>query len=194
MKKLLIVTLLCVSFANAQAQISFNPKVGINLTSVTTRTGTPQPGSHIGYNLGADLRFRKKESWFFIQPGLHYYSIGMQAVPSEATQEQIEQIPSVSSLKVPLTGGMYLTGSDGIVRIRANVGIVPTVLLGVEENMLGIRQQDYAPATLGLQGGLGIELLILTLDLQYEHGMSSVYRQGGGTVSTITLSAGIRIP
>ena len=198
MKKLLILTFFSLAFAPAHAQFSFNPKVGMNFTSITTATAdaatTAESGSHVGFNLGADLRFRKKESWFFVQPGLHYYSMGVQPVAEGASQEEIEQIPSVSSLKLPLSGGMYLTGSDGILRIRANVGVTPTVLLGVEENQLGVSKEDYQAATIGLNGGIGIELLIVTLDFSYEHGLSNVYRQAEGTASTFTISAGIRIP
>ena len=194
MKKLLILTLLSVAFASAHAQFSFNPKVGMNVTSIATSATTAESGRHVGFNLGADLRFRKKESWFFVQPGLHYYNMGVQPVPEDATQEQMEQIPAVSSLKLPLSGGMYLTGSDGILRIRANVGITPTVLLRVEENRLGVSKEDYQAASIGLHGGIGIEVLIVTLDLSYEHGLSNVYRQAEGTANTFTISAGIRIP
>ena len=194
MKKLLILTLFSLVFASAHAQFSFNPKVGMNITSIATEATPAEVGSHVGFNLGADLRFRKKESWFFVQPGLHYYSMGVQPVSENATQEQIEQIPSVSSLKVPLSGGMYLTGSNGILRVRANVGITPTVLMGVEENQLGVSKSDYQAATIGLNGGIGIELLIITLDVSYEHGMSNLYRQAEGTANTFTISAGIRIP
>ena len=194
MKKLLILALLSVTFASAHAQFSFNPKIGMNVTSITTPNATAESGSHVGFNVGADLRFRKKESWFFVQPGLHYYSMGVQPVPENATQEQMEQIPSVNSLKLPLSGGMYLTGSDGILRVRAHAGVTPTVLLGVEENTLGATKDAYQAATLGLHGGIGIEVLIVTLDLSYEHGVSNVYRQAEGTAGTFTLSAGIRIP
>lgn len=194
MKKLLILTILSLAFAHARAQVSFNPKAGVNVTSIVSETTPEGQGSLVGFNIGADLRFKKKESWFFVQPGLHYYSIGAVPASEDATPEELERIPAVNSVKLPLTAGMYLTGSDGILRIRVDAGITPTVLTGVEENQLGISKSDFRGATMGLNGGVGIEVLFVTLDLNYEHGLSDLYSHTSGTANTFTISAGIRIP
>ncbi len=89
---------------------------------------------------------------------------------------------------------MYLTGADGILRIRVNAGITPTVMMGVEDNQLGIDKNDFRGATMGLNGGIGIEVLFVTLDLNYEHGISDLYRNASGTANTFSISAGIKIP
>ena len=194
MKKLLILTILSLTFVYGHAQTSFNPKAGMNITSIASETAAEHQGNLVGFNIGADLRFKKKEGWFFVQPGLHYYSIGAVPVSEDATSEELEQIPTFNSLKLPLAAGMYLTGADGILRIRVNAGITPTVLTGVEENQLGIDKSDFRGATLGLNGGIGIEVLFVTLDLNYEHGLSDLYSNAPGTANTFSISAGIKIP
>lgn len=194
MKSVLTLALLSLILSGAHGQVSFNPKAGLNLTHIATDAMLENKSAHVGFNLGADLRFRKKESWFFVQPGLHYYSISAQPVAEDATQEEIEQIPSVNSLKLPLAVGMYLTGSDGLLRVRVNAGATPTVLMGVEKNRLGISKNDFSGATIGLNGGLGIEILFVTLDVSYEYGLSNLYQATEGTANTLSISAGIRIP
>ncbi len=64
MKKLLILTILSLAFARAHAQVSFNPKAGINITFMATEAVLEEQGGRVGFNIGADLRFKKKESGF----------------------------------------------------------------------------------------------------------------------------------
>ncbi|MEO0331095.1 MAG: PorT family protein, partial [Bacteroidota bacterium] len=89
-------------------------------------------------------------------------------------------------------GGMYLTGSDGLLRIRVNVGITPTLLLGVQENEYGLSREAFRGATLGINGGIGIEVLIVTLELNYEHGITPMMTGDEGTNQMFSISAGLR--
>lgn len=182
-----------ISIAQAQSEtkVHVNPKAGINISSLSTETS--EQGSRIGMQVGADLQIKStKKSWFFWQPGLHYYRTGALLVNQNTTQQEMENQIYFSSLKTPISGGMYLTGSDGILRIRLNAGVTPTLLLGVEENEYGLTREAFSRATLGLNAGLGIEVLFVTIDVSYEHGLTPMVTGNNGTNQVLSISAGIR--
>ncbi|MEM9672149.1 MAG: outer membrane beta-barrel protein [Cyclobacteriaceae bacterium] len=198
MKNLLaiIVLFFSVSLVYAQSEtnktkIHVNPKVGVHFSSLSTETA--EQGSRVGMNIGMDMQIKSsKKSWFFWQPGLHYYRTGATLLNENTTQQDMDNQIHFSTLKTPVSGGMYLTGSDGILRIRVNAGITPTLMLGVQENEYGLTKEAFRGATLGLNGGLGIEVLFVTLDLNYEHGFTPMLVGNNGTNGVLTISAGLR--
>ncbi|MEQ9443550.1 MAG: outer membrane beta-barrel protein [Cyclobacteriaceae bacterium] len=196
MKNFVILITLCLfsaSFAQAQSEtkVHFNPKVGMNISTLSTEDS--ENGMRTGLQLGADFIVKSnKESWFFWQPGLHFYHTGVQPVNETTTEAELENQFYYNSLKVPVSGGLYLTGSNGILRIRVNAGITPTILLGVSENQYGVTREDFKGVTVGLNGGVGIEVLIVTLDLSYEHGLTPMLNGNDGINQMFSISAGIR--
>lgn len=189
----IIILLFSVSIAQAQSEtkVHVNPKVGVHFSSLSTETS--EQGSRIGMQFGADFQIKSsKKSWFFWQPGLHYYRTGATLVHRGTTQQDMDNQTYFSTLKVPVSGGLYLTGSDGILRIRVNAGITPTLMLGVQENEYGLTREAFRGGTLGLNGGLGIEILFVTIDLNYEHGLTPMVAGSNGTNQVFSISAGLR--
>ena len=78
------------------------------------------------------------------------------------------------SLRVPLNAGVYLTGAETAVRIRLNAGVTPSFILGVGDNNLQIGADDFESINWGLNGGLGFDFTVVTLDFGYEHGLNRI--------------------
>ncbi|WKN42038.1 porin family protein [Tunicatimonas pelagia] len=197
MKKyiLFFVSLSVIAVSTTVAQVRVNPKIGLNASSLTTENAEwEEDGVRTGVNLGVDFRIGDDgESWFFFQPGIHYYSIGAQLI-NDANAERVDDVVAINSLKVPLNGGFYLTGTDGILAVRLNGGVVPTFMLGVEDNDLGLDRDDFRSFNLGLNAGIGIDLFFATLDIGYEWGLTEFFEAGEGQNRMFAVSLGVVLP
>ncbi len=178
------------------AQVRVNPKIGLNASSLTTENADwEEDGVRVGLNVGVDFRIGDDgDNWFFFQPGVHYYSIGAQLI-NDANSERIDDVVAINSLKIPLNGGFYLTGTtDGILAVRVNGGIVPTFMLGVEDNNFGLDRDDFRSVNLGLNAGIGIDILFISLDFGYEWGLTEFFGTGEGRNRIFGASLGIVLP
>ena len=180
MKKLLFLAVCLTVATYAQAQVAFNPKVGVNFSKITSEAiQLSEDGVKAGLNIGLDLRVGGSDSWVFFQPGIHYYNVGSRFTVVEqdgagGLNTEIDDILNAHTLKVPMNAGVYLTGPETTVRVRLNGGVVPTFLLGLGSNNVRIEADDFKNLTWGLNGGLGVDFSIVTLDFNYEHGLSDI--------------------
>lgn len=192
MKKILILLFGLLFTYSAYAQVKFNPKAGVNFSSVTSEVDEIEAdGAKVGFNVGMDLRFGDK--WLFFQPGVHYYNAGGKlSVQDDNTT--VEDDLNVRTLKIPLNAGFYLSGTDGILKVRVNAGIVPNIVIGVGESNFNTDYTNFNTLGLGANAGLGFDLAILTLDFNYELGLTNVYESGNGKNNIFTVSLGLVIP
>ena len=195
MKKLVIlfVSLLGAFHLQAQSETSvhFNPKVGIHVALLSAESS--EDGVRMGLHAGADFLVKsRKQSWLFWQPGLHYYHTSLLMMQPGTPRQEPESQAYFNTLKIPMSGGLYLTGSDGVVRLRLNAGLTPTLLLGVPENAYGVTRDTFRGGALALNVGVGLEVLLVTLDVSYEHGFTPMVRDNQATQRIFSISAGIR--
>ena len=168
--------------AYAQAQVAFNPKVGVNFSQITSKAvALSNNGAKAGFNVGIDFRVAGDDSRVFFQPGLHYYNVGSRFKVNSSEGEDggtvsvpTEDILNVHSLRVPLNAGVYLTNTDSPVRVRLNGGVVPAFVLGVGDSDINIQSEDFETIYWNLNGGLGFDFSIVTLDFNYDHALSDV--------------------
>ena len=182
MKKLLFLSVCLTIVTYAQAQVAFNPKIGVNFSKITSKDiALSEEGAKAGFNAGIDFRVWGDESRVFFQPGLHYYNVGSQfkvnateSGDNGTVRTDIKDIVNVHSLRVPLNAGVYLTNTDSPVRVRLNGGVTPSFVLGVGESNLDIRADDFKKIYWSLNGGLGFDFSLVTLDFNYDHALSDV--------------------
>lgn len=192
MKKLSLLIGMLLLTAIAYAQVKVNPKVGLNFSALTADGEIIESdGLRVGYNAGLDFRIGESENWFYFQPGLHYYSVGAKLVINNNNPAEVRDIIAINSLKLPMDGGLYLTGTDGALRVRVNAGLVPTILMSVEDNDLFLGKEDFKTFGLGFNAGLGLDLTILTLDFNYEAGITEVFEAGAARNNIFSISAGL---
>ncbi len=163
----------------ASAQFAVNPKVGANFSRITSENiQLSDDGVRAGLNAGVNFRIGAEDGAVFFQPGLHYYNIGANFTATrdgdDGVDTNLEDGISVHSLRVPLNAGVYLTGAETAVRIRLNAGVTPSFILGVGDNNLQISADDFQSVNWGLNGGLGFDFTIVTLDFGYEHGLNQI--------------------
>lgn len=187
MKKLSLAIICLFLFTYAQAQFAVNPKVGVNFSRIAGESvNLSDDGLRAGLNAGVDFRISGEDSWVFFQPGLHYYNVGSRFtantsgnVDDDGTGTgsgslEVEDALTVHSIRIPLNAGIYITSPEGASHVRLNAGITPSFILGVGENELSIEGDDFNRLNWGLNGGIGFDFTVVTLDFNYEHGLASV--------------------
>lgn len=180
MKKLSLAIICLFLFTYVQAQVAVNPKVGVNFSKITSQEiRLEEDGLRAGLNAGVDFRIGGEDSWVFFQPGLHYYNVGsrftLKDEPGVAEADpDINDAITVHSARVPLNIGVYVTSPEGATHVRLNAGITPSFILGVGDNDLNVESDDFNSINWGLNGGIGFDFTVVTLDFNYEHGLASV--------------------
>jgi hypothetical protein len=178
MKKLLLVmaAMFIVAISNAQLPgISFGPKIGVNLSQVTTNVGSITDQMKTGYDLGVFLRLGGK---CYFQPELLYSTSGVKfnGVPSGSANNI-----DLKSINVPLMFGARLLNLK-IVNVRVLGGPIASFLIDkkVSYNTIGTTtQQDVSlnNAKWGVQAGVGVDVLMFTLDVRYNVDLNKQYKQ-----------------
>ena len=165
MKKLLLVLAAMCIVAVSNAQISFGPKIGVNLSSLTT-----SPGSAIssqmktGYDLGAFLRIGTK---CYFQPELLYSTSGVNF--SNVPVGSPSNI-SLHSINVPLMFGARLINLK-VANVRVLGGPVASFLVNKSVDYNGVatatKTVNFKDSKWGLQVGAGVDVLMFSLDVRY---------------------------
>ena len=164
----------------AQAQV-VNPQIGVNFSKLNSdNVALSQDGVRAGLNAGVNFRVGGDEGRVFFQPGIHYYRISSQfkaqTVDGDNTggvNTQLRDVVNVHSLKVPMDVGVYLTNRESPVKVRVSAGGTPSFVLAVGKNDI-VTSDDFKKVYLGLNGGVGFDFSIVTLDFNYEHPLSKV--------------------
>lgn len=191
-----VLTLVTFSTFNAQAQKNntvINPKVGVNLSAVDGNLGDLQAAAKIGWNAGVDFRVGGKK--LFLSPGLHFNNYTARLVNDidSDTQVNFKDETTIQALKAPVNIGFDITGKKQLLNLYLKGGVTPTMILAVNEKAgIPFSKDDLKTFTWGANVGLGMDITILTVDLNYEIGMSDYFANTTGRNNVLTLSAGIR--
>ena len=187
---LLLIAILSFGFF-AQAQVSILPQVGLNLTRYNSDPPPFTQRARVGLNFGAHLRFGKR---VFIQPGVVFLR---QRVEFEQIQFPLPPVPNkdqinLNSVMLSAVAGVNIIQSD-LFRVRLMGGATGTYVTAVSPNKLSLTIDDYQNLWYGLRGGLGFDILIFTLDLNYDHGIIDALLDRESKIRMLSASAGIRI-
>jgi hypothetical protein len=193
LQAIVAVALITISAYSAQAQTRINPKVGVNLSAVDGNLGDLTAAAKVGWNAGVDFRFGGKK--LFLTPGLHYNSYTARLVNDINTDTRLrfDEETTIQAIKAPVNIGFDLTGKKQLLNLYLKGGVTPTMVLGVTEKAgIPFSKSDLKTFSWGANAGLGMDLAFLTVDLNYEIGMSNYFANTSGRNNVLTLSAGIR--
>jgi len=173
MKKLLIIFLILFAIQESFGQFTFGPKVGYATSKLSTDFDSIKESVKHNFQIGAFARFGKK---FYLQPELIYATSGG-TLKNESTGAQ-EEI-SRKNICIPLLVGFKLINAK-VINLRVMAGPVVNYDIGtkIESNEYVINQMDpddLKKASLGLDMGAGVDVLIFSLDLRYELGLNNIY-------------------
>ena len=133
---LMIMTVLAILLGSfsAQAQVRFNPKVGMNFSGLDKELIDFKTEARVGYNIGFDLRIG--DGFFQLHPGAHYHNYTADLISRDNIDQErpdLTERTTIRQVKVPLNIALDLTGDGGLLGIYAKGGVTPSVLLGVKE-------------------------------------------------------------
>ncbi len=175
------------------AQVSINPKMGVNLSALDTKLQDIDAEARAGWNAGFDLRLGK--GVVFLNPGLHYYSVTARLFKEIESPDDVNlsEETTIQSLRAPVNIGFKLTGKGGLIGLQARGGIVPAYVIGVKERpSFDLNIEDLNRMTWGANVGLGLNVLFFTVDLNYEIGLSKFFNDSEGRNNMLTASVGIK--
>lgn len=177
MKKLLI--LICgVIFAfSASAQTQINPVIGMNFSQLVNEPDQVNSESRLGWQFGVNMRFGDQ---FYFQPGVHYAQLNSELTPAEGADTiSISSFQSnIGVLRVPLLAGFRIFSNEdkeALFNINAHAGVATEWILAVDEKETNLTKDDFASPIFGAVIGAGIDFLFLTLDIDYEIGLTPVF-------------------
>lgn len=193
--RFLTVTLLALLFVTVSlnAQLRVNPKVGVNISGIDAKLKDINAEARVGWNAGVD--FRLGEGALTLQPGAHFYSYTARLIKEveDPNDVQLKDETQIQNLKLPVNIGLRLTGEGGILQLHARGGVTPSYVLGVNEKEgFAFDKNSLKDWTFGANVGLGVDVLFLTVDLNYEIGLTDYFAEASGKNNMLTLSAGIK--
>jgi hypothetical protein len=191
MRKILLVAALLAFAGGASAQfLTFGVKAGINTTTNVFKNAKLSNDEGKGYNIinnEAKVGFlagayaRVSILGFFVQPELYYAQsrteISLQEIGSTTVSKEVNKL---NTLNIPILFGTKFGP------FRVNAGPVATIILSntnIVDNVSGL-DQDMDKANWGLQAGVGVDILKISLDARYETSISklgSAYNTASGS-------------
>lgn len=175
------------------AQVTVNPKVGVNISAIDTKIGNINAEARVGWNAGVD--FRLGDGFVYLQPGVHYYNYTARLLKEVDNPNDVafKDETTIQNLKIPVNVGLRLLGNNDFFQLHARGGIVPAYVLGVKEKpTFAFDKNSLKDWTFGANVGVGVDILFLTVDLNYEIGLTDYFEGSNGKNNMLSLTAGVK--
>jgi hypothetical protein len=202
MKKSLTLILLLVVAYNAQAQVKFNPQIGVTaqklsnstVSSKTTTTLDADFRAQAGFMIGADARIGKR---FYFQPGIFFLkNTTIQKLKGDTlTLEDFENKIYRTSFKLKGMLGYNLVHKDGF-KLRVNAGPTYDFIANIDNSESIISDDDFNKGSFNMDAAVGVDIWFLTGEVGYSYGLTKAYKDNDdfnldSKYSTIYISVGI---
>ena len=191
MKKGLIFVLFALVSIVSYSQISWNAKVGMNMSNFT---GDADTDMRVGFNLGVGMEYQFTDMWS-LQPSLMFTQKGAKLGDMKANPMYLElpvmaaaRFDVANNTNVVINAGPYLAcGIAG--KSKVDMGNVEYKIAGVKEDFFGDngggKRFDF-----GLGVGVAYEINRFFVDLTGEFGLTKVY-DASGSPKNLNFSIGV---
>ena len=185
-RQILLISMLFVTMMSF-SQISFGPKVGINLSRLSTDIGETisdiKEQSKSGFQIGAFVRIGNKT---YIQPELLFSGRGgKQELTHEIGTDKLNY--SIQTLDIPVLVGTKLINTP-LAKIRIYAGPVASFVLS---KTLSINEIEQIEEDIKLKNaiwaatfGAGVDVMMFTFDIRYELGLNDL-NDGSAGINSI---------
>lgn len=193
MQLAVLMMLIMMSAPMMAQQVKVNPKVGLNVSALDTKIQDIRAEARVGWNAGVD--FRIGGGIFYLNPGVHYNSFTARLIKDVEFPDDIafKDETTIQSVRLPLNLGLRLTGDNGLLGVHVKGGVTPAYVIGVSEKPEFSFDIDRLNRfTLGANVGAGVDVLIFTIDANYEIGLSDFFKDSDGRNNMLTLSVGLK--
>lgn len=207
MKTSVILLLLLTICFGAQAQYTYDDyqydrvrrtplkvgaRAGVNAYTITDDPNLVDTDLSLGTQIGIYARFGGK---FYVEPGLDYVTHSTNAERQLLTGT-VEDPLTVRSLRVPVLLGMRVIdriNSPFIFRVMFGPSVAYAV--SMKDNDLDYTLGDVQNGQFALNGGIGVDVWVLTFDLMYHHNTSRLLNASNaeGKGRAVSLSVGFRL-
>jgi len=167
----------------------FNFYIGGNSNTMSGSTASYNANSALGYQIGVAW---KKGGFTYWQVGL-LYNYSAWGFNSLATKVDTGKL-NVQALDIPVTFGVNFLSFARIVSLRVYVSAMPAFTLGVGSNHFGITKDDVNSFIFYAQGGIGVDIAFLMIDLGYNYGTGSLMKNSTSSTNPgqVYLNLGFR--
>jgi outer membrane protein with beta-barrel domain len=186
MQKLLTTSLLlfiCFGLA-AQNKVTGGLRIGTNYTDFKFDSQNAGSGQ-FGYNGGLFVRTGKQ---LFLQSGIDFLTIKNEWQP--VGQPKPGNVNHSFLILPVLAGYKAFLSDDEAMAIRFSGGMSYSYLVSLGNNRLNLAITDMNRSMFNLQFELGLELWLLTFDINYIHGLSNVISGNTSKMRAVVLTIG----
>jgi hypothetical protein len=171
--------------------------LGGNVSQLLTDSLT-DTGARIGYQFGGFIRFGGD---FFVRGDISLFSMSSQLVETPDTMsvitggyDDIEDKIDIEYIHVPVQIGYKLFSSpDGTSAFWVAAGAYVDQIYKVKPNDLNLVKGDFNTTSYGLLATAGLDLWVLTLHLNYQYGMSPIFKNDDQSLKyTFSFSLGVK--
>jgi hypothetical protein len=173
---LLFVSIASTAVAQSGTPVVINPVAGLNFSTLSDPpSGFTSKGS-LGWQFGGNLRLGGK---IFLQPGLQIAQFG-----SELSRDDINPFntdtfkTTLTMLRIPLLAGVQFldTQTKDAVNWNMHAGFAIEMVLGTTGLLT---TDDINTSLFSAVIGAGVDIYSVTLDIDYELGLSKFYKDSG---------------
>ena len=159
------------------AQFTIGPKVGVTMSKLTTDFEDVTEEMKTGFQFGVFARFGKK---LYVQPELIFVTKG-----GIITEGLTEYKVDLSTIQIPALVGYRLLNLN-VVNLRIMGGPAISFVTNKEVTLNGqelgdaVEGSHIKDAIWNFQLGVGIDVMMFTLDVRYEWGLNNIWDPQGG--------------
>jgi len=182
-KYFLLFGLFILGFASANAQVEFKGLIGTNFAKLSNNNSS----ARAGYQFGGGVLIGDK---FYVEPGIQFGRSSRTITAANVDDIEFDQ----NFVKIPVYAGYHLLGAESdkfALRVFAGpaVSIQGKVTKGSEQ----IGKEDINKAIWAVDGGVGLDILFLFVELNYEHSFSDHFVNGDSDSkhSAFIINAGV---
>jgi hypothetical protein len=181
----LIIIFICSMMIHIHAQSKVVIGGGISM-AYTDNPATSEKGQMInGYHGSLTARFGSTD--WYIRPGLELHKMKM--LP-ESTLNPFEDGPYMFILKVPAQLGLRLINTDNF-GLRIQGGMQFSYVVSIQKNINNFNHNTITDTQFGALIGGGIDLGFVSIDVNFEKGLTELYTKTGYKSDYIIITAGI---
>jgi len=181
MRKIILITAIALISSYSFGQLGFGIKGAVTMSKLTTDVSDLTEAAKTGFQAGAFVRVGKK---LHIQPEV-YFTSKMGKLEFDVLQQKAEQNITLNTIDIPVLIG-YKIFDPPTLNVRLQAGPVASIVAnknfklevdGVETPTEDEFKDSFKDLNWGLQFGAGVDVLMFTIDLRYELGLSNMYKK-----------------
>ena len=189
MKKLTILAALVFTLITAtNAQVEIKALIGTNVS------GMPGHGFHdlkgsAGYQFGGGVLIGEK---FYVEPGIQFGKMTSTITETSGAEDfDLKQ----NFVRIPVYVGYHILGAeDQPIALRLFGGPAVTLAGKLDKELSVFDKDNMNNALWGIDGGVGLDIFFLFLELNYEHSFTDRFIDGTeGKHNSVYVNAGVHI-